>query len=96
MFARAEIALGEAAPAVRLPRAAAQRAQSVDFVFVRTGPQVYEVRRVALAGADPGDPDALLVRSGLRPGDDVVTEGSFLLKTETLKSSIGAGCCDDD
>jgi cobalt-zinc-cadmium efflux system membrane fusion protein len=96
MFVRAEIALGDAAPAVRLPRAAAQRAQNVDFVFVRTGPQVYEVRRVTLAGADPGDPDALLVRNGLRPGDDVVTEGSFLLKTETLKSSIGAGCCDDD
>jgi len=24
----------------------------------------------------------------------VVTEGSFLLKTETLKGSIGAGCCE--
>jgi cobalt-zinc-cadmium efflux system membrane fusion protein len=96
MFAQAEIALGETAPAVRLPRAAAQRAQNVDFVFVRTEPNVYEVRRVELAGADPTSPDALCVRSGLRPGDAVVTEGSFLLKTETLKSSIGAGCCDDD
>jgi membrane fusion protein, heavy metal efflux system len=28
------------------------------------------------------------------PGDDVATVGSFLLKTETLKGSIGAGCCD--
>lgn len=96
MFAQAEIALGEAAPALRLPRAAAQRAQSVDFVFVRTGPQVYEVRRVTLAGADPTDPESLVVRTGLRAGDAVVTEGSFLLKTETLKSSIGAGCCDAD
>jgi hypothetical protein len=24
----------------------------------------------------------------------VVTAGSFLLKTETMKEGIGAGCCD--
>jgi membrane fusion protein, heavy metal efflux system len=31
---------------------------------------------------------------GLRPGQDVVTTGAFLLKTEIMKGSIGAGCCD--
>ena len=30
----------------------------------------------------------------LKPGQEVVTEGSFLLKTEIMKGSIGAGCCD--
>jgi cobalt-zinc-cadmium efflux system membrane fusion protein len=30
----------------------------------------------------------------ISPGERVVTDGSFLLKTETLKESIGAGCCD--
>ena len=34
------------------------------------------------------------IASDLRPGDRVVTTGSFLLKTETLKESIGAGCCE--
>ncbi len=36
----------------------------------------------------------VVVRGGVLPGETVVTEGSFLLKTETLKDSIGAGCCD--
>jgi len=34
------------------------------------------------------------VKKGVRVGEEVVTAGSFLLKTETLKESIGAGCCD--
>jgi cobalt-zinc-cadmium efflux system membrane fusion protein len=33
------------------------------------------------------------VSGRVKAGDEVVTEGSFLLKTETLKESIGAGCC---
>ena len=33
---------------------------------------------------------------GIGAGDEVVTTGSFLLKTETLKSSIGAGCCEGE
>jgi cobalt-zinc-cadmium efflux system membrane fusion protein len=34
------------------------------------------------------------VRRGLSGGETVVTQGSFLLKTEILKGSIGAGCCE--
>jgi cobalt-zinc-cadmium efflux system membrane fusion protein len=36
------------------------------------------------------------VLSGLQPGEQIVTDGAFLLKTELKKSSIGAGCCDFD
>jgi cobalt-zinc-cadmium efflux system membrane fusion protein len=36
----------------------------------------------------------MAITEGLRAGESVVTDGSFLLKTETLKESIGAGCCD--
>jgi cobalt-zinc-cadmium efflux system membrane fusion protein len=32
--------------------------------------------------------------AGVRDGEEVVTEGAFLLKTETMKGSIGAGCCE--
>ena len=38
--------------------------------------------------------DLVDLASGIEPGEEVVTDGSFLLKTETLKDSIGAGCCD--
>jgi cobalt-zinc-cadmium efflux system membrane fusion protein len=32
---------------------------------------------------------------GLPAGAEVVTTGAFVLKTEILKDSIGAGCADD-
>ncbi|MDA3959184.1 MAG: efflux RND transporter periplasmic adaptor subunit [Planctomycetota bacterium] len=34
------------------------------------------------------------IAEGLKPGEQVVTTGSWLLKTEILKGSIGAGCCE--
>jgi cobalt-zinc-cadmium efflux system membrane fusion protein len=68
-----------------------QRARSVFLVFVKLGEALYEARRVR-PGAAHGD--RLEVTGNVRPGDEVVTEGSFLLKTETLPESIGAGCCD--
>ena len=38
--------------------------------------------------------DVVEVSWGLKPGEEVVTAGAFLLKTEIMKGSIGAGCCD--
>ena len=34
--------------------------------------------------------------SGVREGEEIVTQGSYLLKTELIKGSIGAGCCEVD
>lgn len=91
MFGQARIAVGEARAAVTVPRAAVQRAKDVSLVFVRITPDEYEARRVQV-GATEGD--AVTIAKGVKPGEEVVTTGSFLLKTETLKESIGAGCCD--
>ncbi len=93
MFARARIALGGARPTVMVPRAAVQRAKGVPLVFVRVADDAFEARRVKLGLAEP---DAVELVEGVKPGEAVVTEGSFLLKTETLKGSIGAGCCGED
>lgn len=79
--------------AVMVPYQAVQRAKAVQLVFVQQAPDRYEARRVELG---PSDGDAIEVTRGLKPGEVVVTEGSFLLKTETLKDSIGAGCCAAD
>lgn len=91
MFGRAQIALGDAGGSVLVPRLAVQRVAGVDLVFVQVAPGEYDVRRVK-AGAREGDRVELI--SGLAPGEELVTEGSFFLKTETLKGSIGAGCCE--
>ncbi|TKD10337.1 efflux RND transporter periplasmic adaptor subunit [Polyangium fumosum] len=93
MFGRARIELGAARASVTVPDAAVQRAKDVHLVFVRLAEDEYEARRVEL-GVREGN--LVEIRKGARPGEDVVTTGSFLLKTETLKESIGAGCCAAD
>ena len=62
-------------------------------MFVRLKQGEYEARRVEL-GVQDGE--LVEVKKGIQKGEDVVTQGSFLLKTETLKDSIGAGCCEAD
>lgn len=92
MFARAEIALAQAQPTVMVPAAAVQRAKGVALVFVRLAPDQYEARRVKLGLAQG---DAVEIVEGVKAGEAVATRGGFLLKTETLKGAIGAGCCDE-
>jgi cobalt-zinc-cadmium efflux system membrane fusion protein len=91
MFGNARIAVGGDHASVMVPREAVQRAKAVHLVFVKIAPAQYEARRVTL-GLEDGDNVEIV--KGIKAGDDVVTVGSFLLKTETLKDAIGAGCCD--
>jgi cobalt-zinc-cadmium efflux system membrane fusion protein len=93
MFGRATISVTGSRTGVMVPRSAIQRAKSAQLVFVRLAEDQFEARRVQLGQADG---EFVEVTGRLQAGDEVVTEGSFLLKTETLKESIGAGCCDAD
>jgi cobalt-zinc-cadmium efflux system membrane fusion protein len=95
MYGKALITVSGSKGAALVPRSAIQRAKSVQLVFVRTAPDEYETRRVRTL---PGgwDSEYVDVASGIEPGEEIVTAGSFFLKTETLKDSIGAGCCDVD
>jgi cobalt-zinc-cadmium efflux system membrane fusion protein len=91
MFARAHIFATAGTSAVLVPRAAIQEAKGVQLVFVPVSDDEFETRRVRTS---PSDGELVAVTEGLQPGEFIVTDGSFLLKTETLKESIGAGCCD--
>ncbi len=93
LFGRARVALDEPRARVMVPRRSVERAKSVALLFVRLAADDYEARRITLGPATDGD--WVEVVAGVKPGEEVVTAGSFLLKTETLKGSIGAGCCDD-
>jgi cobalt-zinc-cadmium efflux system membrane fusion protein len=93
MFARAQIRRTGSGSAVVVPRQAVQRAKDAQLVFVRVGEDAYEARRIQVGS---GDADLVEVSGRVAPGEEVATAGSFLLKTETLKGSIGAGCCDVD
>lgn len=76
---------------VLVPRDAIQQARGASLAFVRKELGVFETRRVTL-GAAHGD--RIEITKGLSAGEDVVTTGSFLLKTETLPGAIGSGCCE--
>jgi len=92
MFGRVEIALDDgAAEALVVPREAVQWEGCHHVVFVEVRAGLYQTRAVEL-GLETGG--LREVRSGLVAGERVVTTGAYLLKTEILKGSIGAGCCD--
>jgi cobalt-zinc-cadmium efflux system membrane fusion protein len=93
MFVRARIELGPKFSQVLVPRSALQVAKGAELVFVELAPGSYETRRVQSIAARG---DLVALAQGVAAGERVVTAGSFLLKTETLKGEIGAGCCAEE
>ncbi len=91
MFARAVVTVRDAQPVVVVPRAAVQWEGCCNVVFVQDSPTSFHPAKVHLG---PAAGTMVEVRRGLTGGETVVTQGSFLLKTEILKGSIGAGCCE--
>jgi cobalt-zinc-cadmium efflux system membrane fusion protein len=89
-FGRAVIYTKTEAPSVVVPKDAVQWEGCCNVVFVEEASDRYRPRKVEI---EPADPEHYRVSEGLKPGEPVVVKGSYLLKTELKKSSIGAGCC---
>jgi len=89
-FGRLRLPVGPAEPSILVPRDAVQWEGCCNVVFVQEAADRFRPRKVEIAAADAA---YYRVISGLQPDDQVVVAGSFLLKTELKKSSIGAGCC---
>ena len=89
MFGRARIVVEEC-EAMVIPKSAVQWDGCCNVVFVRQSATIYQPTKVLLGHEEN---DRVEVKSGLEPGQFVVTQGSFLLKTELMKGEIGAGCC---
>lgn len=73
-----------------VPRDAVQWEGCCNVVFVQEQSGRYRPRKVTLA---TGDRDHYIITSGIKSGELIVVNGSFLLKTELMKTSLGAGCC---
>lgn len=91
MFGRAQITVHDKEPLLVVPKTAVQWDGCCNLAFVRLSDVLYEPRKLRL-GCDLGE--HYEVKEGLAEADSVVTQGSYLLKTEIMKSSIGAGCCE--
>lgn len=68
---------------VLIPQAAIQTIGNQSCVFVRLDESHYEARKVSVGPELDG---TIVVTSGLKPGETVVTDGSFVLKSQALLS----------
>jgi cobalt-zinc-cadmium efflux system membrane fusion protein len=91
MFASVRIYLPQDAEVVTVPGSAVLEDEGRAFVFVHHH-DAYYVRRPVVTGlAWDGWVE---VREGLSAGTTVVTEGCFLMKSDLLRTKMGAGCAD--
>ncbi len=91
MFADVKVFLPGAEQGLAVPRDAVLEDAGRSFVFIRHHGEYY-VRRPVTLGRTWGD--RVEVVSGLRGGEVVVAGGSFLMKSDVLRSKMGAGCAD--
>lgn len=85
MFATAAIATGGAVKALTLPDGAMVLVSEQPTVFVQEG-EHFEPRPIDVGEKLRG---RMVVKSGLKPGERVVTAGAYALKARLLKSQIG-------
>jgi cobalt-zinc-cadmium efflux system membrane fusion protein len=85
MLANAEIPVGKGKPTLFVPSDAIQQVNADNVVFVQKIPDHYEIRYVRIGETSGGRTPVL---EGLKPGERVVAQGSFILKSQLLKSSM--------
>ena len=85
MLANAEFPVGSRKPTVLVPSDAVQQVGDQEVVFVRTGPDRFTVRPVRVGETADGKTPIL---EGLKAGEPVVVHGSFILKSQLLKSTL--------
>jgi len=78
MFVEVQVLSRRGQQAVLVPSAALLTQESRTFLYVRTGPDMFTRREVQV---EPPRGDTTVVHSGLEPGEEVVVEGGFKLKS---------------
>jgi RND family efflux transporter, MFP subunit len=91
MFIAAEISVETPEKYVVVPLEAVHSSEAKKMVFIKTGDEKFEAREVTVKEQSGGQ---MALLAGVREGEQVVTENGFLLKSELLKSKMGAGCAD--
>jgi cobalt-zinc-cadmium efflux system membrane fusion protein len=86
MLASTEFATGTGIPVVLVPQESIQQVNGQDVVFVRVAADRFRVQTVQTGEIIRGE---VRILQGLKPGEQVITHGSFIAKSQLLKSSIG-------
>lgn len=91
MHMQAEIEVPRKGADLYVPVSAVYREGDEHFAMVSVSDTVFARRRVEVIEEDRG---WAIIKSGLAQGERVAAEGSFLLKSELLRSSMGEGCAE--
>jgi RND family efflux transporter MFP subunit len=91
-FGRAQVVVRTSQNAIAVPSEAVQWEGCCYVVFVHLGNEIFETRKIRIGARDAAFTEVLV---GVLPGEVIATEGSAVLKSEILKSALGAGCVDD-
>jgi cobalt-zinc-cadmium efflux system membrane fusion protein len=91
MFAAVKLFLPGTDETLAVPRSAVLTDEGRSFVFIRHQGEYYVRRPVVVGRIWAGWVE---VKKGLEPGQTVVVEGAFLMKSDVLRSKMGAGCAD--
>jgi multidrug efflux pump subunit AcrA (membrane-fusion protein) len=86
MLANAEFTTGAGTATLLVPQGAIQQVNGQDVVFVRIAPDRFRVQTVQTG---ENVQSKVRILQGLKPGDQIITHGSFIAKGQLLKSSIG-------
>jgi cobalt-zinc-cadmium efflux system membrane fusion protein len=91
MFCEVRLLMTSDEEVLAVPKAAVLSDEGVDFVFKHMQGDYYLRQNITRGRTFD---DAVEVLAGVEPGITIVTEGAFLLKSDVLRSKMGAGCAD--
>jgi membrane fusion protein, heavy metal efflux system len=88
MFGELHVPIGGISKGLLVPAESVQKDGVATYVFVATNDTTFERREVSLGATF----DSMVeVKDGIRPGERVVTNGSFQLKSELMKEALEGG-----
>ena len=88
MFGELHVPTGGTTKGLLVPAESVQKENVETYVFVATSDTTFERREVSLGGTF----DSMVeVKDGIKPGERVVTRGSFQLKSELMKEALEGG-----
>ena len=85
MFATVEIEVSEKDAELAVPVSSLQTDEEGPFVFVETEPNRFERRDIVIGARGV---DRIEITHGIEPGETVVVEGAFILKSEVAKKGM--------
>jgi cobalt-zinc-cadmium efflux system membrane fusion protein len=91
MFCEANIMISAEEKVLTVPKSALLSDEGVEFIYKHLKDD-YFVRRPVSKGHELDNSVEIL--EGVAPGELVVSDAAFLLKSDTLRSKMGAGCAD--